>query len=128
MTDGRKALLRLLAVLAAAVLVFAACGGGDEEESTSTGGGDGGGTTLSAVDNSFDPSEITAPAGEEVTIAFSNDGDNPHTFSSEEAGFDSGTVDPGSSKDVTFKMPEEETDFQCNIHGSAMSGTLVPEG
>lgn len=128
MTDGRKALLRLLAVLAAAVLVFAACGGGDEEESTSTGGGDGGGTTLSAVDNSFDPSEITAPAGEEVTIAFSNDGDNPHTFSSEEAGFDSGTVEAGSSKDVTFKMPEEETDFQCNIHGSAMSGTLVPEG
>jgi len=43
--------------------------------------GAGSGTELSAVDNSFVPSEISAPAGEEVTVTFTNEGNNPHTFS-----------------------------------------------
>ena len=130
--------LRLLVVLVLATAVLAACGGDDSEdeatgggsEQSDDGGGDtggGSGTELSAVDNSFEPTEISAPAGEEVTVSFTNDGSNGHTFSSEEAGFDSGTVDAGGSAEVTFTMPDAETPFQCNIHGAAMSGTLVPE-
>jgi plastocyanin len=138
--------LRLLAMLAFAAIVLAACGGDDDGEATNgdseqsedagddnggdTGGDDtgGGGTIeLSAADNSFNPNEISAPAGEEVTVAFTNDGNNPHTFSSSDAGFDSDTVDSGASTDVTFTMPDEETQFICNVHGEAMSGTLVPE-
>ncbi|MGH2702629.1 MAG: cupredoxin domain-containing protein [Actinomycetota bacterium] len=121
--------LRLLVVFVLATAVLAACGGDDE--GADDGGGDtggGSGTELSAVDNSFEPTEISAPAGEEVTVAFTNDGENPHTFSSADADFDSGTVDPGASTDVTFTMPDAETPFQCDIHGAAMSGTLVPEG
>ncbi|MGH2698782.1 MAG: cupredoxin domain-containing protein [Actinomycetota bacterium] len=128
---------RLLVVLAIAALVLAACGGDEEEgggaggdsEQTEDGGdaGAGGAIELSAQDNSFDPAEISAPAGEEVTVTFTNDGNNPHTFSSTDAGFDSDTVESGESVEVTFTMPEEETEFICNIHGEAMSGTLVPE-
>jgi len=130
--------LRLLAVFAVVAFALAACGGDDDGDSTANdseqsedgGGGDtGGGTSidLRAQDNSFSPAEISAPAGEEVTVAFTNDGSNPHTFSSEEAGFDSDTVEGGGSAEVTFTMPEEETQFICNIHGESMSGTLVPE-
>ena len=118
--------LWLGAVLAAAALVLAACGGDGNEASEDE---DGGSTTveLSAQDNSFEPSEISAPAGADVTVTFTNDGNNPHTFSSDEAGFDSGTVESGDSTEVSFTMPDEETQFICDIHGETMTGTLVPE-
>jgi plastocyanin len=121
--------LRLLVVFVVATAVLAACGGDDPEQSDDGGGdtGGGSGTELSAVDNSFEPSEISAPAGAEVTVTFTNEGNNSHTFSSEEASFDSGTVEAGASTEVTFTMPDGETPFQCNIHGAAMGGTLVPE-
>jgi plastocyanin len=117
----------LLGVLTALLLMLAACGG-DDDGAASDGGGGGASTTLSAIDNSFDPDEVSAPAGEEVTVEVTNDGENPHTFTSDEAGFDSGTIEPGDSAEVTFTMPDAETEFLCTIHGSAMSGTLVPEG
>jgi plastocyanin len=130
--------LRFLAMFAFAALVLAACGGdddgdatnGDSEQSEDEGGeetGGGGSIELSAQDNSFSPAEISAPAGEEITVAFTNDGSNPHTFSSEEAGFDTDTIEGGGSAEVTFTMPDEETQFICNVHGESMSGTLVPE-
>ena len=126
---------RLFAIMLFAVLALAACGGDDSEaevsggdsEQSEDGGDSSGGLTLSTQDNSFDPSEISAPAGEEVTVTVTNDGDNPHTFSSEEAGFDSDTIDAGATAEVTFTMPDAETPFLCNIHGESMSGTLVPE-
>ena len=130
--------LRLLAMCAFAALVLAACGGDDDGDATNDDsaqsedagddtGGDTGAIELSAADNSFNPNEISAPAGEEVTVAFTNDGNNPHTFSSADADFDSDTVESGGSADVTFTMPDEETQFICNVHGESMSGTLVPE-
>ncbi|MGH2750798.1 MAG: cupredoxin domain-containing protein [Actinomycetota bacterium] len=133
MTRRTNAWLKLLAVFTFAALALAACNGDDEDGAADNGdnGGNGGGGAaieLSAQDNSFDPAEISAPAGEEVTVTFTNDGDNPHTFSSEEAGFDSDTVESGGSAEVSFAMPDEETQFICNVHGEAMSGTLVPEG
>lgn len=129
--------LRLLTVFAFAAIVLAACGGdddgdatnGDSEQSEDAGDDTGAGSSieLSAADNSFNPAEISAPAGEDVTVTFTNDGNNPHTFSSEDAGFDTDTVESGESADVTFTMPDEETQFICNVHGESMSGTLVPE-
>ncbi len=128
-------------MFALAAIVLAACGGDDDGDATNgaseqsgdvgddNGGDSGGGGSieLSAADNSFNPTEISAPAGEEVTVAFTNDGNNPHTFSSADADFDSDTLDSGASADVTFTMPDEETQFICNVHGESMSGTLVPE-
>ena len=115
----------MLIGLAAVALALGACGGNGE--GGGGGGGGGGGVTLSAQDNSFSPSELTVPSGE-VTVEFTNDGENPHTFTSEEAGFDSGEVAPGGSKSVTFEAPDEATAFECSIHGSSgMTGEIVPE-
>jgi plastocyanin len=130
--------LRLLAIFAFATIFLAACGGDDDDggdsasgdsEQSEDSGDTGGGTSieLNAQDNSFSPDEISAPAGEDVTVTFTNEGNNPHTFSSEDAGFDSDTVESGDSAEVTFTMPDEETTFICNVHGESMSGTLLPD-
>jgi plastocyanin len=67
------------------------------------------------------------PSGE-VTVEFTNDGQNPHTFTSDDLGFDSGTVEAGQSTTVTFEAPSEATPFECTIHGaSGMTGEIVPE-
>lgn len=126
MQSRRTSDVRTMSVLAVAIMLFAACGGDDG----GGGGGDDAGSTisLSAVDNSFEPSELEVPSGGEVTVEFTNDGDNPHTFSSEEGGFDSGTIEGGQSKTVTFDAPDGEITFICNVHGESMSGTIVPEG
>lgn len=136
MTLRTNGWLKLVAIFALAMIALAACGGDDDDggdtggsEQSEDGGDTGGGTSidLAAQDNSFSPDEISAPAGEEVTVTFTNEGNNPHTFSSEDAGFDSDTVESGQSAEVTFTMPDAETEFICNVHGAAMSGTLVPE-
>ena len=118
---------RMLIGAAALALVLGACGGGEESSGSGGGGGGGGGVILSAQDNSFSPSELAVPSGE-VTVEFTNDGSNPHTFTSEELGFDSGTVAAGESKSVTFESPDGATAFECSIHGSSgMTGEIVPE-
>jgi plastocyanin len=119
---------RLVIGAAALALVLAACGGdGGGGGGGGGNGGGGGGVTLSAQDNSFSPSELAVPSGE-VTVEFTNDGENPHTFTSEEAGFDSGQVESGASKTVTFTAPDGSTPFECSIHGSSgMTGEIVPE-
>lgn len=119
---------RILIGAAALALMLGACGGGDESSGTGDGdGGGGGGVTLSAQDNSFSPSELSVPSGE-VTVEFTNDGSNPHTFTSEELEFDSGMVAAGESKSVTFEAPDGATAFECSIHGSSgMTGEIVPE-
>jgi plastocyanin len=119
---------RILIGAAALALVLGACGGdggGSSNGGSSSGGG--GEVTLSAVDNSFDPSELSVPSGE-VTVEFTNDGENSHTFSSKQLGFDTGTIQPGDSKTVTFEAPDKATPFQCNIHASSgMTGEITPE-
>ena len=121
---------RILIGAAALALVLGACGGdggGSSNGGSSSGGGGGGEVTLSAVDNSFEPSELAVPSGE-VTVEFTNDGQNSHTFSSKQLGFDTGTIEPGDSKIVTFEAPDKATPFQCNIHGSSgMTGEITPE-
>jgi plastocyanin len=117
---------RKLLVIAVTSLLFAACGGGDD----SGGGGGGGGgadVTITAVDNSFDPAELSVPSGD-VTVEFTNDGENSHTFTSADLEFDTGTVPGGESATVTFTAPSEATPFQCSIHGpSGMTGEITPE-
>lgn len=82
---------------------------------------------VTAVDNSFDPSSLQAPAGSEVTVELTNDGNNPHTFTIDDPEADTSTIEGGSSGTATFTMPEESVTFYCAIHGEeAMSGTLDP--
>jgi plastocyanin len=117
---------KLLVVITASLL-SAACGGGGDSGGGGDGGGGGAGVTITAVDNSFDPAELSVPSGE-VTVEFTNDGENSHTFTSADLEFDSGTVQGGESATVTFTAPSEATPFECSIHGaSGMTGEIIPE-
>jgi plastocyanin len=84
--------------------------------------------TLEATDNTFSTEELVLPAGEVVEVTFTNNGANPHTFTSSALGVDTGTVAPGESATVTFTVPDEPTEFLCSLHGAGgMTGVIVPE-
>ena len=120
---------RLLLAAAAVAVPLSACGGDD--------GGGGGDVPEGAIEVdgtdtlTFDPDEITAPAGE-ITIALVNDGSIPHTLLVEDfedelslsiAG--SGDVDSGS---ITLEAGEYT--FYCDVaghRGAGMEGTLTVE-
>ncbi len=127
--------IKTLALGAFALLTLGACGdsGTPSDSSASSGGGGGGGggaeVTLSAVDNEFQPTDLTVPGGGEVTVEFTNNGETVHTFTSEELGFDTGNVEPGDSKTVTFTAPDADTEFVCTLHAGSddMVGTVVAE-
>jgi plastocyanin len=78
-------------------------------------------------DNSFDPPTLTVAVGR--TVAWRNDGQNPHTVtsgsptSSPGSRFDSGTLNSGGG--FTFIFNETGNyPFFCRIHGASMSGTI----
>jgi plastocyanin len=113
-----------------AILVLSACGGDDGDGGGAAAGecGGSGGTALSiSADNTeFDTDELTAPAGEQVTVEFENKDSVAHTFTVSDLDCDTGDVDGGSTAELSFTMPDAETEFSCTIH-SNMTGTLVPE-
>ena len=122
--------MRLTFVSIAAVFVLGACSGGAEQptEPSSSSQGGNSSTSLGAVDNAFEPTELELTPGKEVTVEFINDGQTTHTFTSEELGFDTGNVEPGATAEVTFTAPDQETSFVCTIHEGSddMVGTIVP--
>ena len=128
---------RFFAVVCAALLVLGACGGSDEDQEGSQGTGDSaatgecggsGGKSLKveAADFQYEPSELSAPAGEQVTVEFTNSDDAPHTFTIEDLDCDTGSVDAGQSAELSFTMPDADMGWICTIHPD-MTGTLTPK-
>jgi plastocyanin len=127
----KKLLVLLIACLA---LTLAACGDDDDEnggggdggattteQTETTGGGGGGGQaggaeTVDIPSISYDPAEITVPAG--TTITWTNTDDLPHTVTKDGGpgpDFDSGTIEPGGEYEETFDAPGT-IDYVCTIH------------
>ena len=112
------------------LLLGAACGGDDDTDSgddstgttTETTEEEGGGSVeLTAANFAFEPSDLSAAAGD--TIEFTNDDDAPHTFTSDDAGVDE-EVEPGGSTTIDLADVEPGTyDYICKIHPD-MKGTL----
>lgn len=119
-------------------LALAGCGDDDEE-----GSADGAGTEDTAADTegpestepapaeggivmagfAFEPAELTVAAG--ATIPITNDDDAPHTFTSDDGGFDV-EVGGGDSGEATAPSEPGTYDFLCRLHPS-MTGTLTVE-
>jgi nitrite reductase (NO-forming) len=89
-------------------------------------------------DNSFEPADLTATAGEEVTFVLPNEGAATHNMRIADADgeFDtSGSVvsDPelisgGNSGTLTWTPSEPGTyDFRCDVHPVEMVGTITVE-
>ena len=79
-------------------------------------------STVTIADFSFAPSTLQVKAG--TTVTFRNTGMQAHTATSDmSSGFDAGTVQPGTTKDVTLTTPGTIT-YHCSFH-PIMKATIV---
>ena len=141
---------RMLIVLALAGALFAGCGGDDDEPETaatptataeSTPADDGGSSSSSGGETvsvaspesgalEFDPTELTAKAGE-VTFEYSNPSGTPHAFAIDGVdGAEGETVQGGDAPPLTVELEPGEYEFFCPVGGhraAGMVGTLTVE-
>ena len=73
------------------------------------------------VDFVYDPDPVTVAEGGKVT--WINRDSAPHTATSDDGGFDTGTLDEGKLASESFKTPGEYA-YICTIHPD-MQGTVV---
>ena len=113
---------RMLVLGALLALGGVACGDGGG--GTTDGGNGGGGTTtdsITAVDNSFEPSDPAVAAG--ATLTVTNEGAAAHTFTLEDGSIDE-ELPPGGDATVTAPSDPGAYPFACSFHPE-MTGTLT---
>jgi plastocyanin len=108
-------------------LVGTVGGCGDDDDSSSGDDTSGSGdsvATITAVDISYDPTELTVGAGDTITLH--NEDDVEHSFTIDDADVD-GEAEGGEDADIV--MPDEPGtyDFYCRYHPDQMQGTLTVE-
>jgi plastocyanin len=112
-----------------ALLLVAACGGGYDSTAPystpgpTTGGTASGGSTTSSIsvlDNRFDPTATTVTPGTTVTWTWGGRVDHNVTF---DDGAASGSKSTGNYQ-RTFNTAGTFS-YHCTIHGAAMSGTIT---
>jgi plastocyanin len=102
-----------LGALALVLVVLIAPSAGATGQQTAT-------TTVSIQDFFFSPANVSVPAG--TTVTWVNEGNVPHTVTSDDGQFDSGVLMPGDSYTVMFKGQGTIT-YHCAIHPS-MTGSV----
>jgi plastocyanin len=106
--------LTYLGALALVLVVLIAPSAGATGQQTAT-------TTVSIQDFFFSPANVSVPAG--TTVTWVNEGNVPHTVTSDDGQFDSGVLMPGDSYTVMFKGQGTIT-YHCAIHPS-MTGSVT---
>ena len=107
--------------------------GGATPEAETDGGeaaaaGDGTAVSISAIDISFDPKELTIAADTDVTVTVTNNGVLQHDWVVIDQGIGSATLNGGDVEDVIVNLPAGEYTFHCSVPGHAeagMVGTLI---
>ena len=121
------------ALLIAGALVLGACGGGGDgggdEGGDGENGGGGGATTFSitGTEFKFDPSTLSVPADEEITVELVNGGTIEHDFTLDEANVLI-AVPATETGSATFSVPAGTYTFYCSVPGhreAGMEGTLT---
>jgi plastocyanin len=79
-------------------------------------------TTVSIQDFFFSPANVTVEPG--TTVTWVNEGNVPHTVTSDDGQFNSGVLMPGDSYTVVFKGRGTIT-YHCSIHPSMMGSVTV---
>jgi len=128
--------LRLLPV-AALIVLLVACGGEGEQAASSEGNGTAHADTIAVTmtDYAYQPDEVTVPAGQEVTLQFTNEGTVEHYFvvgtSVTDNGDGFGTnlfqgVSIEKNKQTESEEEEEEPEEEEEHHGNEFE--LPPGG
>lgn len=117
---------------------ISACGGGDDSDTSTvtetSGSSEPGGKAnapapsgeapraekVEIVDFAYDPDPVTVQVGGKVT--WLNQDSAPHTATSEDGSFDTGTLEEGKLKSETFKQARTYA-YICEIHPD-MHGTV----
>jgi plastocyanin len=117
-----------LAIAAGLLLVLGACGDNSDDTAGGT-GTDATPVTVVATDFAFDTATIEADSGETIELTLQNDGEAPHTFSSDDIDVNVET-DPGTTATGTFTVPDEAGtyEFHCEVHPDQMMGEIVVGG
>ncbi len=114
-----------VAALALSAGFFAACGSDDNGDTASgdTAGGDTA-LTVNATDFKFDPTTLTAKAGEAVTFTIKNDGKVEHNLTIEDLKVEQDVGD-GKTASQTATPKAGSFEYHCNYHPDSMKGTLT---
>jgi plastocyanin len=75
------------------------------------------------ADYKYAPAVIQVDAGTKVT--FTNSDDTKHTATADDSSFDTGDLDQGDSKTITFDQPGEFT-YYCRYHPFMKATVEVP--
>lgn len=113
---------RALILATALMLTVIACDGGDDEPTTSAPAA--AEERVEIADLAFAPAELTIAAGSSVTWV-NADANLPHTATSDDEVFDSGTLNEGDEFSFTFDEAGTFSYF-CQVHPT-MQGTIVVE-
>ena len=113
--------------------VLAACGSDDEDSGSDAGSTDTGGLTVIASeggDLTWEPTELTAPAGE-VTVTLDNPAPVAHDIAIEGNGVDEKSeLVTDDTTTVTAELQPGEYTYYCTVPGhedAGMTGTLTVE-
>ncbi len=79
------------------------------------------GKTVNINGRSFSPATRTIAKG--TSITFKNNDRDSHTATADDGHFDTDTIAPGATAEITFKTAGSFP-YHCNFHG-AMTGTIV---
>jgi plastocyanin len=107
-----KRLLYLAILTMVALVVFAPAASAQDD------------MTVSIQDFFFSPDQMTVAPG--TTVTWVNDGQQPHTSTSDDGTWDSGTLEPGDDYSFTFDDPGTYT-YHCSIHPD-MTATITVSG
>lgn len=116
----RRSSLGAGAAVFALVLFMAACSDDSGNEPPAGGGAD---QTMTIADFTFDPSTLTVPSGQEVTVEVTNNDDVEHSFTLDDDAV-SQDVEAGESATVTLNLTEG-IGWHCEYHPDQMKGTIT---
>jgi uncharacterized cupredoxin-like copper-binding protein len=83
--------------------------------------------TITSHDIFFDPTEVTIPAGSDVTVSLPNEGAAQHNFSIDDLNIHV-DIAPGTTEQVVINAPAGSYQYYCNVPGhkeAGMTGTLT---
>lgn len=96
-------------------------GGSSRQASSAGGAAAGSGTAVEIKGFAFGPDTLNVKQGSSVT--FTNNDSAPHTATADDGSFDTGNLNQGDSKSVSFSAPGTIA-YTCSIH-PFMHGTIV---